>query len=85
MNHKKEYSSCSLTGILHAATVVLLPQTPTAGQENVFHFDTASGGMEVVLGFEFSATLGVCLFYSTQSEESGEKIVLNQFNQFHII
>lgn len=74
MNHKKEYSSCSLTGILHAATVVLLPQTPIAGQENVFHFDTASGGMEVVLGFEFSATLGVCLFYSRNQKSLTKKL-----------
>lgn len=38
-----------------------------------------------MLGFELSASFGVCLFYSTQSAESGQKSALNQFNQFHII
>lgn len=59
-----------LTHCCGTVTPVLIP---IAGQCYVFECNVASLDMGFVLGFEFSFSFGVCLFYSPQSVESGKK------------
>jgi len=55
------------------------PWYPLLGK-GMYLTDHASGGMGSELGFEFSASFGICLLYYIQLAETSQKIALNQFN-----